>query len=285
MTISQPTEHVVLADCKNGNNVLQSQMAYFNATSPENKPQDTAVVGTTDGQLATWFCGSASGQFTTTGVKFNATLGGKRSEGDYVGNGTNGYDYDNGGFRCFQQYQRNLYKQGQFACSEVVRCDHNPPPSPLPSISCSAASDDGGDTAAPHGLARDAQIGIGVGCGVAGLIALAAIALVWRHFRKRRRLAAELPTEGGGVGGGGEFAAYNGQNMMTSDTANTNYYYYHHQHHPQELDAAHARVEADTSSPLGELHAPVNHQQHEMETPESRLYAHYDAEGNTLPRT
>lgn len=83
-----PTEHIVLADCKDGSNVLQSQMAYFNASSPSSRPQDTAVVPATDGQLATWFCDFTWGQFTTTGVKFNATLGQKRSEGDYIGTKT-----------------------------------------------------------------------------------------------------------------------------------------------------------------------------------------------------
>ncbi|KAK8093882.1 hypothetical protein PG997_000567 [Apiospora hydei] len=225
-----PSEHVVLADCKDGNNVLQSQMAYFNATSPEGKPQVTAVVATPEGgQLASWYCGFWWGQFTTTGVQFNATLGPKPAEGGYVGNGTNGYDSNNGGFRCWQQYKLNRYKQGQFQCSEVIRCDHREAPSPLPSNSCSA-SDDVGDTGVPHGLALGAQIGIGVGCGVAGLILLVVAGLLWRHFRKRSRLAAELPA--GGVGEGGEKGAAYAQNMAPG-TAHANYY----QHYPQELDA------------------------------------------------
>ncbi|KAK8039544.1 hypothetical protein PG993_007955 [Apiospora rasikravindrae] len=262
-----PSEHVVLADCKDGNNVLQSQMAYFNATSPENKPQDTAV-------LANWYCGFSWGQFTTTGVKFNATLGPKPAEGGYVGNGTNGYDSNNGGFRCWQQYHLNLYKQGQLQCSEVVRCDHREAPAPLPSNSCSAASDGGDDTGVQHGLARGAQIGIGVGCGVAGLILLVAAVLFWRHVRQRRRMAAELPAGAVGEGAGEKNPAYD-----VPGASHGNYY----QHYPQELDAVHERVEADTSSPMGELYAPP--QQHEMETPESQYYARYDEQGNTLPRT
>lgn len=128
---SAPDEYIVLADCKDSNNVLQSQMAYYNETSPANKPQDTAVVAAPDGQLVNWFCDAPSGQFTTTGVKFNAALGRKRGEGDYAGNGTNGYDDDNGGFRCWQQYSKSRYRQGQFDCSQVLRCDHRAAPCTL----------------------------------------------------------------------------------------------------------------------------------------------------------
>ncbi|KAK7978215.1 hypothetical protein PG988_005705 [Apiospora saccharicola] len=272
---SAPDEYIVLADCKDSNNVLQSQMAYYNETSPANKPQDTAVVAAPAGQLSNWFCDFSSGQFTTTGVQFNATLGPKRDEGDYAGNGTNGYDSDNGGYRCWQQYNRSQYKQGQFDCSQVLRCDHRAAPSPLPSISCSAASGNSTDTD-PHGLTTGAKIGIGVGSGVGGLILLAIAVSVWRYLRKRRRPATELPVGGGR--GPEKGAAYTHNLAPDGSYAN-----YHSHQHPQELYAADARVEADTFSPLGEL--PANHQQHELETPESRYYAHYDAEGNTLPRT
>ncbi|KAK6844408.1 hypothetical protein PG995_014518 [Apiospora arundinis] len=308
-----PTEHVVLADCKDDNNVLQSQMAYFNASSPRTRPQDTAIVPTSDGQLATWFCDFTSGQFTTSGVRFNATLGQKRSDGDYIGtytfsfdtpiflrspqplslsriskgsslltvadagNGTNGYDHNNGGFRCWQQYEGLLYKQGKFACSQVLLCDHRAAPSPLPASSCSASGSGAAD-AGSQGLGRGAIIGIGVGCGVGGLIALAAILLIWRHFRqRRRRRAAELPA-GAGEGEAKSATAYSNAQSVTPTTPNANYY----QHYPQELET-NGPAEVDGASPLGELYTPVNHLQHEMETPESRYYEHYDEQGNTLP--
>lgn len=148
---------------------------------------------------------------------------------------------------------------------------------PLPSISCSAASanSNGTDTDPTPGLATGAKIGIGVGGGVGGLMVLVAAVFIWRYFRKRRRSAAELPA---GEGGPEKGAAYTHNLGPNAGYVN----YYHRQQHPQELDAAHVRVEADTFSPLGEL--PVAHQQHELETPESKYYAHYDAEGNTLPR-
>ncbi|KAK8129195.1 hypothetical protein PG999_001575 [Apiospora kogelbergensis] len=75
--------------------------------------------------------------------------------------------------------------------------------------------------------------------------------------------------------------AYSNVQSVTPNTADPNYY----QQHPQELDA-HERVEVDGSSPLRELDTPGHQQQqHELETPESRYYAHYDEQGNTLPRT
>lgn len=164
--------------------------------------------------------------------------------------------------------------------------DANPKEAPLPATSCSA-SDGGASTTEPQGLARGAAIGIGVGCGVAGLIALAALVLIWRHFgaRRRRRAAAELlpPAAGGrGADEAKSVTAYSNVQSVTPNTADANYY----QQHPQELDA-HERVEVDGSSPLRELDTPVHQhqQQYELETPESRYYAHYDEQGNTLPRT
>lgn len=144
---------------------------------------------------------------------------------------------------------------------------------PLPSISCSAASGSSSD-ASPNGLSLGAKIGISVGCGTGGLMALAALVFCWRLFHKRRRRIAELAV---GQGGPEENAAY--VQHMTPNASNANY---HHHQHPQELFAADLRVEADTFSPLGEL--PVNNQPQELETPESKYYAHYDAEGNTIPR-
>ncbi|KAK8037123.1 hypothetical protein PG991_001437 [Apiospora marii] len=257
-----PSESLVLANCKNGNNVLQSQMAYINDTRLDATPMDVAVMKAPAGQqLFDWFCKFSSSQFTTTGVQFNATLGPKREEGDYVGNGTNGYDYNNGGFRCWQESFPNRYYQGQFVCAQVIRCDHRVGPSPLPSTSCSAASGNSSDTK-PHELTTGVKIGIGVGSGFGGLTALVAIVFAWRYFRNRS--ATGLST---GQGEQEQSAPYV-----------QNYYHYH----PQELDAAHGRVEADSFSPLGEL--PVAHQQHELETPESKYYTNYDAAGNTLPR-
>lgn len=124
---------------------------------------------------------------------------------------------------------------------------------PLPSISCSAASGSSSDPD-PHGLATGAKIGIGVGAGVGGLIVLAVAVFVWRYVRVRRRAATEFP-----VGEGGPEKGAASAHNMAPDAGHANYY----QGPPQELD---------TFRPLGEL--PVPDQQHELESLESRYYAH-----------
>jgi hypothetical protein len=121
------SEHVVLADCRDQNNVLSSQIAYY-PDSSGGTPQDVATVATTTGQTALWVCASTSALFTDTNTLFNATLGPKVADGGYAGTGTNGYDSRNGGFRCWQTFQENYYTYENATCNMVYNCDHTVAP-------------------------------------------------------------------------------------------------------------------------------------------------------------
>ena len=119
-------EHVVLADCRDGDGVVSSQMAYFPG-SPGSTPQDVAVVSTKNGQARLWAGQETSGLFTDTGVTFTADLGPQVDEGEYAGTGNNGY----GDFTCWQRYSANLYEYDGTTCSQVYDCDHEAQPSEL----------------------------------------------------------------------------------------------------------------------------------------------------------
>lgn len=132
--MTAPLEYVALADCHDASNVFSSQMAYF-PNDTASKPQDVAIVSTTAGQTAIWACSTTSALFTTTNTEFVAQLGPKVSEGEYAGTGTNGYDSNNGGFRCWEQFSESKYTYGGVTCNMVYSCNHNAAPgecSPLP---------------------------------------------------------------------------------------------------------------------------------------------------------
>lgn len=118
-----PDEHVVLADCRDPQGVVSSQIAYFTG-APGPKPQDVAVVHTNPGEAELWINSNTSALFTDTGVTFTATIGPKVADGGYAGTGHNGY----GSFRCWQEYSQNLYTYGGTTCSQVYYCNHNPAP-------------------------------------------------------------------------------------------------------------------------------------------------------------
>lgn len=117
-------EHVVLADCRDGDGVVSSQMAYFPG-SPGSTPQDVAVVSTKNGQARLWAGQETAGLFTDTGVTFTADLGPQVEEGELAGTGDNGY----GPFTCWQRYSANLYDYDGTTCSQVYDCDHETKPS------------------------------------------------------------------------------------------------------------------------------------------------------------
>ena len=116
-------EHVVLADCRDGDGVFSSQMAYFPG-APGKKPQDVSVVSTPAGQTALWVGQTTKSLFSTSGVTFTAQLGPKGDEGSFAGTGDNGY----GNFTCWQRFNLNLYEYGGNTCSQVYDCDHEPVP-------------------------------------------------------------------------------------------------------------------------------------------------------------
>ncbi|KAH8664198.1 hypothetical protein BX600DRAFT_463956 [Xylariales sp. PMI_506] len=182
-------EHVVLADCVDSSSVRSSAMAYYGDLS-DTSPTDYALVVTPAGQTATWDCSTTSALFTSTSVTFTATLGKHSGNETYAGNGTNGYDVNNGGFRCWYEYAPNVFQWGSKTCARVYDCNHQAAPTDTSSAICAATT-----TAAPTsggGLAVGAVVGIAVGAGVAGLIALVAAFLLWRYVRANKRHRAEL---------------------------------------------------------------------------------------------
>ncbi|KAL1843469.1 hypothetical protein VTJ49DRAFT_1579 [Mycothermus thermophilus] len=161
-------EHVVLADCRDSNGVVSSQIAYF-PDEPGPFPEDVAVVVTQPGQAALWINANTSGLFTDTGVTFTASLGPAVEEGQFAGTGENGY----GNFSCYRNYVPRLYTYDNTECSQVYLCDHSDPPAPAPTPS-------GGG-----GLSQGSIIGIAVGA-TGGVLFIIAAALVYWYFRRVR---------------------------------------------------------------------------------------------------
>ncbi|SPQ24855.1 ffa9d720-6d1a-4006-8778-d8841bda6793 [Thermothielavioides terrestris] len=162
-------EHVVLADCRDQNGVVSSQMAYFSG-DPGPSPQDVAVVATAKGQAALWVNTNTSALFPDTDTTFTATLGPRVEDGQFAGTGNNGY----GNFSCYQKYVSQLYTYDNTVCSQVYVCDHSTPPPP-------ASADSSGG-----GMSRGTVIGIAVGV-VGGLLFLVAAGLVIWFLRRSRR--------------------------------------------------------------------------------------------------
>ncbi|KAJ1328933.1 interleukin 15 receptor alpha [Microdochium nivale] len=179
-------EHVVLANCRSTARILSSQMAYFNGSIGPN-PQDIAVVRTGFNQQAIWFGQTTEALFTASGTTFTATLNAIGADGDYIGDGENGY----GPFFCYQRFYQDRYVYNDLVCNMVVDCSHATPtatPSPAPSNSAAASP----------GLATEAIIGISVGAGGACiLLALVCGYFLWRYYRNK----LTAPTEDGQVDG------------------------------------------------------------------------------------
>ncbi len=115
-------EHVVLADCRDSNGTVSSQMAYYVAEIGPS-PKDVSVVKTTPGQAALWVNTNTTGLFTDTGISFTSVLGPRVDDGQYAGVGYNGY----ANFTCYQQYVKELYIYDNTVCSQVYMCDHSDP--------------------------------------------------------------------------------------------------------------------------------------------------------------
>jgi hypothetical protein len=119
-------EHVVLADCRNGDGLsatLSSQIAYYTGAVGAT-PRDVAVVQTPAGQTALWVNSVTSALFTTSTTTFTATIGPRVEDGQFAGIGNNGY----ANFTCYQRYFQDLYTYGNTVCSQVYLCDHSEPP-------------------------------------------------------------------------------------------------------------------------------------------------------------
>ncbi|KAI1879679.1 hypothetical protein JX265_002633 [Neoarthrinium moseri] len=183
------SEHVVLADCRDGNNVLSSQIAYF-PTIGGNTPQDVATVVTTSGQTALWVCSTTTALFTDTNTQFVAKIGPKVADGAFAGTGSNGFDSNNGGFRCWQQFSPQYYTYGNTTCNMVYDCTHRLAPSNTASATCGTATATVSASENPSStsdLATGAVIGISVGAGIAFVVALGAACIVWKHMRRKNR--------------------------------------------------------------------------------------------------
>ncbi|KAM7217470.1 hypothetical protein V8F06_007101 [Rhypophila decipiens] len=130
-----PNEHVVLADCSQGDKRhLTSQMAYY-YDAPNEKPVDVALVDTQPGQFALWINSNTTALFTDSNIYFTATLGPIVKDGAYAGYGHNGAEgklIHN--FNCWRKYEFNLYEWQNVRCSMTYYCNHDPRPDNAPDI-------------------------------------------------------------------------------------------------------------------------------------------------------
>lgn len=203
-------EHVILADCRDGNGVVSSQMAYFNST-PGPKPNDVSIVHTNPGEAALWINRVTEGLFTDTGVTFVATLGPKVADGTFAGTGQNGY----ANFTCWQRYIKELYKYGGTTCSQVYDCNHDKAPgefSPGPNVllvptfrlAVLPTPVGGNDTSSdpmlsPSGVSQGAVVGIVVGIVGAVLLAASVGLFYWYWRRTHRNEQPPAPLKWGGL--------------------------------------------------------------------------------------
>ncbi|KAK1751182.1 hypothetical protein QBC47DRAFT_392388 [Echria macrotheca] len=131
-------EHVVLADCtRSGKNYIQySQLAYFAGPPTDTPDSITNATKDADKHLA-W---AGSGKITivsSDGTPFSVTIPTVVAEGQFAGNGTNGY----GDFSCYARFKKALYKTKDGAvCDGVYDCDHTTPPSTFSSTSPSPST-------------------------------------------------------------------------------------------------------------------------------------------------
>ncbi|KAM7203185.1 hypothetical protein V8F20_004127 [Naviculisporaceae sp. PSN 640] len=211
-----PNEHVVLADCTQGEERhLSSQMAYYQ-NAPNDKPMDIAIVDAQPNQFALWINSNTTAIFTDTGVYFAATLGPKVPEGEWAGYGHNGMPAQGGKpeiifhtFNCWRSYQFNLYEWQNARCSQVYYCNHDPKPPNAPDIVVTTSllphttqtvapgasgAVSGGDSngsgvtadqSSSPGLSHGALIGIIVGS--VGVLVVGGLLGLWLLFRRRSR--------------------------------------------------------------------------------------------------
>ncbi|KAK0625452.1 hypothetical protein B0T17DRAFT_617542 [Bombardia bombarda] len=268
-------EHVILSDCRDQNNIVSSQMAYFNGT-PGNSPTDVAVVITTPGQAALWVNSNTSALFTDTGVTFTATLGPRVAEGQYAGNGTNGY----GTFSCWARFLSLLYSYDGTTCNQVYDCDHEAAPAVLPTPLATAAAET--PTSTPQttdsggsGISEAALIGIIVG--VVGTLAVAAAGGLFFWYWRRSKQAGHGATccglfpgnddepSGDARNTGGATAAAEvdgkGIHVITEAYANHDHkkrpanggiYEMDGQWYRVEMDAGHGKYELDSTGETGQ---------------------------------
>ena len=112
-------EHVVLADCRDGEGVQSSQMAYYN-NSITSYPNSVAAVRTAKGQMAHWEGPDLISATFDSGVTFTANITTVVAQGQYAGTGENDY----GSFTCWYNSTSNLYHWGNATCDEVYDCNH-----------------------------------------------------------------------------------------------------------------------------------------------------------------
>ena len=115
-------ENVMLCNCRDGNGVLSSQMAYYSG-DPNSSPQALANVDSDFGKTVVWEGGRpVEGAFADTDV-FTSVIAKPVGEGAYAGTGNNKY----GPFFCYRNYRENLYTSDGKTCSSIYACNHRAP--------------------------------------------------------------------------------------------------------------------------------------------------------------
>lgn len=121
-------EHVVLVNCQSSDGVFTSEMAYYGSGTAGSSPSEYAQVTTATNETAAWACSTTTAVFTDTETTFVAVIGPNVTDGAWAGTGSNGYDSNNGGFRCWQKSTVDLYVYETRTCSMIYDCDHDAAP-------------------------------------------------------------------------------------------------------------------------------------------------------------
>ncbi|TLS31413.1 hypothetical protein PpBr36_02494 [Pyricularia pennisetigena] len=185
-------EHVALCDCRNGADVVSSQMAYY-LGEPDSTPVDVATVpNTPNGQARVWPSATTSAFFTLTNVTFTAKLGPQVEVGAFAGTGTNGWPAP---FNCWFRPTQKLYVYDGWECAMVYDCSHDAANSTTPSTTTGATTGRPTRSATQtdsSGISTPALIGVAVGSGVVAIIVIGAVGFVCVHRRRAREARRQL---------------------------------------------------------------------------------------------
>ena len=114
-------ESVILCNCKDGNGIQSSEMAYYGG-DPNASPAAIATVATDYDKTAVWEGSSKEATFPDGNI-FTSLIP-KPVEADaFAGTGSNKYQ----SFYCYYKNSGNTFTSGGKTCSTIYVCNHNAP--------------------------------------------------------------------------------------------------------------------------------------------------------------
>ena len=112
----------MLCNCRDGNGVLSSQMAYYSG-GPDSSPEAHADVNSDRGKTVIWEGGKPVEGTFGDGNVFTSVIDKPVGEGSYAGTGNNKFR----SFFCYHNYRENLYTSNGKTCSSIYACNHKAP--------------------------------------------------------------------------------------------------------------------------------------------------------------